>query len=49
MFIYVCIYTCIYEIGKVVVSESIIIDVMGSAIRVHQIIGEIVFRHTSHR
>jgi len=42
-------YTYTYDIGKVVVSESILIGIISSAILVHQIIGEIVFRYTSHR
>jgi len=45
----VYIYIYIYDIGKVVVSESIIIGIISSAIIIHQTMSEIVFRYTSHR
>ena len=42
-------YTHIYDIGKVVLSESISIGKMDSAILIYPIISEIVFRYTKHR
>jgi len=45
----VYIYTYIYDTGKVVLSESISIGKMDSAILIYPIISKIVFRYTKHR
>ena len=47
--IHLCIYTHIYDIGKVVQSESISIGKMDSAILIYPITSKIVFRYTKHR